>query len=369
MTPSAPTGSPRNDLLAGWFKLQRQQFSLDASLTIPDRGLTGIFGPSGSGKTTLLRCIAGLERAGRGELTVDGETWQDEQGRVFLPPWKRPIGFVFQEPRLFAHLSVRENLLFGQKRKHPGDALVTEKQVVEMLGIGSLLARKPDSLSGGEQQRVAIGRALLTNPKLVLMDEPLTGLDRARKEEVMPFLERLHRELEMPVIMVSHHLEELIRLADALVMMEQGRIGASGPLAEMLTRLDSPLAREDNAISVVEGVVTRREPEYGLVWLETPFGPLALADCGEPEGTPLRANIKARDVSICLERPGKTSILNIIPATVVELAGVEGQRMVKLDAAGVPLLARITARSASSLGLRPGLRVFAQVKTVSLLPR
>lgn len=354
------------ELLFGRFHLRRQDFILDVELHIPARGVTGIYGPSGAGKTTLLRCLAGLERAPDGMLMVDGDPWQDESKGLFLPPYRRDIGMVFQEPRLFSHLSVRQNLEFGRRRKQREATRVSMDYVVEILGIASILNRKPGQLSGGEKQRVAIGRALLTSPKLILMDEPMTGLDRARKSELMPFLEKLHDTLEIPLILVSHQMGEIISMADTLLLMESGKITASGPIAQILTRLDLPLASDAGAVTMVEGVVKSVDETYQIVDLDTPLGLLAFTGKDFPIGQRLRAHIRARNVSISLERPRKSSILNILPAKVVEVSPLDGQDNIKLNINGEPLLARISRKSSHLLGLKPGMAVYAQIKSVAI---
>ena len=227
------------------FKITLGDFTLDSQFSVPNQGVTALFGPSGCGKTTLLRAIAGLERGPVEYLEIGQEIWQDDQR--FIPPHLRPIGFVFQEPSLFPHLSVKGNLEYGFKRRTKTDRILDFGQVVELLGVGPLLCRATDGLSGGEQQRVAIARALLTSPRLLLLDEPLTGLDAKSKAEILPYLDRLHEELDMPVFYVSHLRDEVARLADQLLLMEAGEVVAAGPIADMLTRVDLPIARGNEA--------------------------------------------------------------------------------------------------------------------------
>ncbi len=223
-------------------QLDHGAFSLDLDVQLPGRGVTALYGPSGSGKTTCLRCIAGLERPARGFIEVNGQVWQNSEHAVFVPPHKRSVGYVFQEASLFAHLSVRANLAFGLKRIAPAQRRVDMQQATELLGIGHLLDRQPHNLSGGERQRVGIARALLTSPQLLLMDEPLAALDSRRKNEILPYLQRLHDELDIPVLYVSHSQDEVARLADHIVLLDGGRALASGPIGETLARLDLPLA-------------------------------------------------------------------------------------------------------------------------------
>lgn len=349
------------------FKAQLGEFSLDVDLQLPGRGVIALFGHSGSGKTTVLRSIAGLERFA-GMLEVNGERWQDANS--FLPVHKRPIGYVFQEASLFPHLSVRQNLAFGLKRIHPGERRIEMEQVVEWLGIAHLLTRKPQRLSGGERQRVAIARALLTSPRLLLMDEPLSALDTTSKADILPYLERLHDELAIPVIYVSHSPDEVARLADHLVLMEKGRVKASGPIAELLTRLDLSIAREQEAESILETVIAGHQPEYHLSQLNFPGGTVNTRMISLPAGSHQRVRIHARDVSLALEAHSDSSILNIFPATILEFMPLtEWQMLVRLGLgpdASIPLLARITRRSAAQLELTVGKRIYAQVKSVVL---
>jgi molybdate transport system ATP-binding protein len=347
------------------FRLQRPGFLLEVAFDVGAKGVTALFGHSGSGKTTLLRCLAGLERAD-GYLHVSGETWQDDARGVFLPTHARPLGYVFQGARLFAHLTAHRNLEYGWRRL-PRDRRPEVEPVVELLGLAPLLGRYPHQLSGGEQQRVAIGRALLTDPHLLLLDEPLSALDRARKEEILPYLERLRDGLEIPIVYVSHDLDEVTRLADQLIFLENGRMVASGALAELLSRLDLPLAREDNAASVVDTVVAGHDDEFGLSHLDFRGGRFHVARIDRAPGKSARVRIHARDVSLALHRPRETSILNLIPATVAEIRDTGAvQVTVRLDAGGTPLLSRITRKSCATLGLTEGKPVFAQVKSVAL---
>ncbi len=348
------------------FLIERGDFTLDADFMVPAQGISAIFGASGCGKTTLLRAIAGLEQPARGYLKIAGEVWQD--GERFLPPHQRPLGYVFQEASLFPHLSVRGNLEYGYKRLPPEARRVDFNRAVTLLGIGPLLARRPQGLSGGERQRVAIARALLTSPRLLLMDEPLAALDRQSKTEILPFLERLHEELSIPVLYVSHAPDEVARLADQLVLLEQGRVRASGPIGEMLTRVDLPLAHGDEAEAIVEATVAEHDETFHLTHLEFPGGRFTVARKDLPVGQPARLRLLARDVSLSLERQEGTSILNIFPAKVETLADENpAQLMVRLDAGGVPILSRITRKSATILALEPGKTVYVQVKTVALL--
>ena len=354
-------------------------FELHVDLALPGHQVTALFGPSGSGKTTCLRVIAGLERVrprrvserndvGNTLITVNGDIWQDDANGVFVPPHLRPLGYVFQEASLFEHLSVAQNLKFGQTRVPRAQQRVSLDQAVELLGIGHLLNRQPQALSGGERQRVAIARALATSPRLLLMDEPLAALDAKRKAEVLPYLETLHRELDIPILYVSHALDEVARLADHLVLLEAGRTVASGPTATLMTRLDLSMAHGDAAGAVVKATVVSHNPGYHLTQVRFAGGEFSIPQQAIEVGHAIRIRVQARDVSLTLEKQVGTSIQNILPATITELSPEgPGQVMLQLDAAGTPLLARLTARSVDVLRLEVGTRVFAQVKGVAIL--
>jgi len=348
------------------FYLQRDSFTLDAELCVPMEGITAIFGPSGCGKTTLLRAIAGLERCQRGFFSLGEDVWQDEPHCI--PAHRRPLGYVFQEANLFPHLSVRGNLEYGYKRLPVAARRLAFEQVVNLLGIESLLLRRAHRLSGGERQRVAIARALLTSPRLLLMDEPLAALDVNSKAEIYPFLERLHQELAIPILYVSHSPDEVARLADNLVLMEAGRIRAAGPIAEMLTRSDLPLVHGSDAESIIEASVVGHDDAYHLTRLEFAGGHFTVPRIALSEGQVVRLRVLARDVSLTLAQQTNTSILNIFPASVEELIEENpAQITIRLDAAGVKILSRITRKSAQVLELVPGKQVYAQVKSVALL--
>ena len=350
------------------FKRAMGNFLLNVDVQLPGRGVSAIFGPSGSGKTTLLRCMAGLERAPGGFLSVNGEIWQDEANKIFKPVHKRSLGYVSQAANLFAHLSVQGNLNYGLKRIADVDRKVSLDLVVELLGIEQLLNRQPTTLSGGESQRVAIARALATSPQLLLMDEPLAALDVQRKADVLPYLERLHTELDIPVIYVSHAPDEVARLADHMVLMDAGRVTASGPTRQLMTRLDLPLAHGDAAAAIVDAVVTQVEPQYHLSHAEFAGGQISLLNPNLKIGQQVRVRVQARDVSLTLTRQQGTSVLNIFAATVTAISDDSlGQVMVALSAGGATLLARISQKSLFTLDLQPGSPVFAQVKGVAVL--
>ncbi|MEI6414760.1 MAG: molybdenum ABC transporter ATP-binding protein [Pseudomonadota bacterium] len=349
------------------FRLAYPGFSLDVDLELPGRGVTVLFGHSGSGKTTLLRIIAGLERTNEGYLAVNGDTWQDGGHRV--PTHCRALGYVFQDARLFPHLTVAANLDFGRRRIAERERRVSVEHAIELLGIDHLLDRMPDRLSGGEKSRVAIARALATSPRLLLMDEPLASLDHARKQEVLPYLERLHDELEIPVIYVSHAPDEVARLADHLVVMAEGRALAQGPLTETLARLDLPIYLGEDAGVVLEAQVVERDAAWHLARVEFPGGCLWVRDPGHPLGHGLRVRILARDVSLALRPPMGTSILNTLQATVTAFGGDShpALALARLQVGTSPILARITQRSAAALGLAPGLALWAQIKAVAVI--
>lgn len=348
------------------FKLQRSEFQLNVELEIPSRGVTAIFGDSGCGKTTLLRTIAGLERCSNGYLKIDDILWQDQQH--FVPTEQRALGYVFQEASLFDHLNVLKNIQYGCSRVPEQEQTISLEQAIKLLALEPLLNRKTSQLSGGERQRVAIARALANSPKILLMDEPLSALDLKRKQEIMPFLESLHDSLSIPVLYVSHAPGEIARLADHLVLIEQGKVRASGSLDSMLTRLDLPLAHGDKAAALIHAKVAQHDPEFDVTYLDFPGGRFTVAHKDLPINHGVRLRVIARDVSITLEHQKDTSILNIFPA-IVDSITPEGkaQVMVRLLVNNISILSRITRKSASVLDLAPGKTVYAQVKTVALL--
>lgn len=347
------------------FRVEWQGFTLDVDLTLPAHGVSALFGHSGSGKTTLLRCVAGLERPRTGRLVVGGEIWQD--GARGLPTHRRPIGYVFQEASLFPHLTVMGNLRYGMKRVH-GASGVDLDHVIDLLGIGPLLERKPERLSGGERQRVGMARALAVSPRVLLMDEPLAALDDQRKQEILPYLDRLHDELKIPVIYVSHSLDELARLADYMVYMKGGQALATGPIGQVVTTLGLRFGFGGEAESLIEATVADHDGDYALTYLDSPLGRVTVPRKDLAAGHPVRLRIFAHDVSITLTRETDTSILNIFPVTVEEvIAYRESQVLVKLGSGGASVLSCITAKSAALLNLSPGKPVFAQVKSIATL--
>jgi len=352
--------------IAARFQLAFPGFALDLDLVLPGRGVSALFGHSGSGKTTLLRCIAGLEQAS-GRLSIAGETWQD--GHTFIPAHQRPLGYIFQEANLFPHLKVMGNLRYGMRRVPVRQRRVALDDAIELLGIGHLLERRPAHLSGGERQRVAIARALALSPRILLMDEPLAALDQARKREILPYLERLHGELDIPLLYVTHSPDEVAHLADHLVVMAEGKAVASGPLSETLARLDLSIPLGDETGVVLEARIAERDQRWHLARADFPGGSLWVKDTGLEPGQPIRLRVLARDVSLALEPHDRTSILNRLPAVVSGLADGDhpSVKLAQLRLDETHLLCRLTARSVEALGLEIGKTVWAQVKSAAII--
>ena len=347
---------------------RRRDFALEVDISVPSRGITALFGPSGAGKTSCLRAMAGLERDIEGRIALGGEVWQDSAARRFVPTHRRRIGYVFQEASLFPHLSVSGNLDYGLRRAGP-HARVDRGRLLEQFGVNRLLARKVGDLSGGERQRVAIVRALLADPVLLLFDEPLSALDAAARGALLSCLEQLHTELAVPMVYVSHAIDEVTRLADHLVVMDAGRVVAQGSLQSTLARGDLPPAMIDQLGVVIEGQVVAQDPLDRLSELAFEGGRLWLPQRAEHVGDRLRCRIGTRDVVLSTQPPvGDSSALNIIEAVVVGMidATHPSQCLVQLDVHGTTLLAGITRRSWRALALAPGVRVWAQVKATAL---
>jgi molybdate transport system ATP-binding protein len=349
-------------------------FSLDVAFAVPMRGIAALFGPSGSGKTTILRCVAGLQRLA-GRLQVGEEIWQDDAAGIFRRPHRRPVGYVFQEPSLFPHLSVKNNLLFGARRaaaRHR-HSVCDFTEIVAILGIGHLLDRAPAALSGGERQRIAIGRALLSQPRLLLMDEPLAALDRLTKDEILPYLEALHEYLAIPILYVSHDLAEVERLADTLVLLNAGHVVAAGELSALEADPQLPLLGAPEAAVTLDATVVGTDEAYALTTLAVAGGTLIVPGCKGTPGTRRRLRIGASDVSFARAPVSETTILNCLPARIVSVSRLDRESaQVNIVAAlgeggdGVPIVGRVTRKSQEALGLAPGSSVFAQIKSVAL---
>jgi molybdate transport system ATP-binding protein len=347
------------------------RFSLDASFGVPATGVTALFGPSACGKTTVLRCIAGLQHLPEGYFAIEGDVWQDLTS--FRRPHERPVGYVFQEASLFPHLSVRRNLLYGAPRRSLRSNDIAFDEVIELLGLARLFDRSPQNLSGGERQRVAIGRALLSQPKLLLMDEPLSALDRLTKEEILPFLEGLHEKLSLPMIYISHDMTEVERFADHLVLMEAGHVIASGPLSALQSDPSLPLVKTRDAAVSLDATIESYDPSYGLMTLAVSGGQFIFPAPPANPGESRRVRVVAADVSLALEPPSSSTILNTLPARITSRTSVDGHELVLVLALGAggkgaQILARVTRLSWDQLGLAEGQSVYAQVKSVALAP-
>lgn len=363
---AAGQGSVRK--MAARFHLDFPGFALRAELHTPAEGVIAVVGPSGCGKTTLLRCMAGLERGGQGFFQMGDTVWRDDMHGIFQPLHQRGIGYVFQEPHLFPHMSVRANLRYGLKRTPPSQRRVPWDQVVAMLGIGELLERRPHGLSGGEAQRVAIARALLAAPRLLLMDEPLAALDIGRKQDIVPFILRLNRELGIPMVYVSHAVDEVLQVADTLVIMDKGAVVAAGVFGDVCSRPELAGYMGEEIGGVLEGRVERHDVEYGLTLVRVDEQRLFVPRQAAAVGERLRIHIHSRDITLATAPPdGNTSALNVLRARVEGIyeSGHPYAVLVKLDAGG-PLLAKITRKSLDSLGLQPGQQIYAYIKTVML---
>jgi molybdate transport system ATP-binding protein len=355
--------------LSGHFKLRRGGFVLDTAFDSAGPGVTALCGPSGAGKTSLLRCLAGLEVPEAGTLSVGGEVWFDAERGISVLPQRRSIGYVTQEPSLFAHLTVEDNLLYGFKRLADSARKTTLDDVVDGLGLKALLSRRVTNLSGGERQRVSIGRALLRSPQVLLLDEPVSALDVAGRADVLKYLRQVLERFAVRSIYVSHDLREAARLANEMLWMERGKVVAQGNARDVLTDVHLPFAELDEAESLLEGVIEGHDADVGLTRIRCANTTLWLSQVDAPVGSSHRVQIAARDVSLALSAPGAVSILNVLEAKVSDLVVAPrqpAQMIVRLDVAGHPLLARITRKSALALQLQPGTHVWALVKSVAL---
>lgn len=341
-------------------------FTLDANFRTERRGIVALFGPSGAGKSSIVQAIAGLRRPEGGHIVIDGETLFDSGTSRHVTARDRRIGIVFQDSRLFPHLSVQQNLLFGARRR---GALATAPfdAIVALLGIEPLLDRKPRNLSGGERQRVALGRALLSDPRLLLLDEPLASLDQARRLEILPYLERLRDESGIPMLYVSHSIDEVTRLADEMVALDGGKVVAQGSVFDLTTRLDlAPLTGRFDAGAVIEARIAGRDPSDGVTRLEFDGGQLFVPDVTGPAGGAVRIRILARDVMLALDEPKRISANNVLASRIEEIKADGDSVDVLLACGQARLIARITLRSAHRLALRPGMGCFAVVKSVTI---
>src|SRR5262245_7437058 len=341
-------------------------FALDARFETAD-GLVALLGRSGSGKTSIINTIAGLINPDHGRVTIDDVVLIDTVRHIFVPPHRRRIGYVFQEGRLFPHLTVRQNLLYGRWFS-PREAGTDFDGVVDLLGIGALLDRRPGRLSGGEKQRVAIGRALLAKPRLLLMDEPLASLDEARKAEILPYIEKLRDQASVPIVYVSHSIGEVARLASTIVLVSDGKVAAVGPTAQIMHRLDLfPLTGRAEAGALIEATVERHDEQFGLTELRSQAGLWKLPRLDIPVGVRLRLRVRARDVMIATSLPAGLSALNVLSGLVSDIGAPQGAIVeVRLDCAGDVLIARLTRYSVQRLGLAQGTRVYALIKSVAL---
>jgi len=346
-------------------RLENETFSLDVDINLPNNGITAIFGASGSGKTSLLRCIAGLDRADLGYISVNDHVWQNDS--QFIPTHKRPLAYVFQEASLFPHLTAQGNLDYAIKRSD-GVTKTNYEQVLTVMGISSILQRYPNQLSGGERQRVAIARALLVQPQLLLMDEPLASLDTHRKQEILPYLEQLRSTFDIPIFYVSHSLDEVTRLADHIVLMDQGKVAAQGQLTDVFSRIDLPLNLGDETGVVILGHITERDIEWGLARIAFNGGELWVRDQGDAVGQRLRIRVLAKDISLALSSHEDSSILNRLSVNVDEISEDPDASMalIKLKLGSEYLIARLTRKSVHQLQLQKGKQVWAQIKSVAI---
>ena len=347
------------------FKVNYPNFNFDVDLKLPASGITVVFGPSGSGKTTLLRCLAGLEKSGKMEIA--GKVWQDKN--IYVPPSQRAIGMVFQEPRLFPHLKVRGNLLYGYKRTQFKLRRMHLDEIVHLLSLENLLERKIEKLSGGEKQLVALGRALLTSPSLLLMDEPLAALDAKRKNEIIPFLKKIGKELSIPIIYVTHSMSEVLQLVDTMVILKDGKVVNCGGVEKVFSDIHlRHFINDENFGAVLDTTVLEHDTKYEITRLDFKGQELNVPIQDIPPGEGLRVHIHSKDVSLATQAPeGLTSVLNILK-TKVKSIGKEAGYLVDIELdAGQPLLATITRKSLSNLKLRSGQSIFAYIKAIRMV--
>lgn len=350
-------------------RLARNDFTLDVDLSLPGRGITVLFGPSGSGKTTVLRCIAGLEPQAQGRVRVGDQVWQSSATGYNKPTHERTLGYVFQEASLFEHLNVRDNIAFGLRRTRVPNSAQVIAESAELLGITHLLDRTIQGLSGGERQRVSIARALATQPRILLLDEPMAALDQARKQDVFPWLEKLRDQLHIPMVYVTHSVDELARLGNQLVVLEQGQVKACGPVSETFSALDSPSAHGHEFSTLISGTVAERDSTWHLLRITFAGGELWTRDDGAQLGSPIRLRVQARDVSIATQMPAHSSIQNNLKAVIHEAIcdAHPSQMLVRMAVDQTFIVARITQRAWHALGLQTGQTVWLQVKSVAVV--
>ena len=343
-------------------------FKLECSFDFPNSGITVLFGASGSGKTTVLRCIAGLERA-QGYVKVDGVYWQNDEQRLFLPTWERPLGYVFQEASLFPHLTAKQNIEFAVKRSKSTDARSRMEEAIDLLGIRGLLRRKPAQLSGGERQRVAIARAVATEPKIMLFDEPLAALDFKRKSEIMPWLEKLKTNLKIPMLYVTHSAEEVLHLADNLIVMEDGRIKTSGALTDVLANIDLPIKIGEDTGVLLKGKIVSKDKEWSLMTVDCGNIALHIGDNGQPIGSPASLRILAREVVFAKEQPSGLSVQNAFEGVVEEISVQKDSSgaLIRANCSGQIILGKLTRKALSELDIKEGSQIWLLIKSVALL--
>jgi len=349
--------------------LPRAHFDIDVNLHLPARGITVLFGASGSGKSSILRCVAGLEHAAAGVVRIGANVWQDDAKGIFLPTWRRPLGYVFQESSLFEHLDVRRNLEYGLRRSGLTSGRETLEEAIELLGIRSLLVRRPAQLSGGERQRVAIARALATQPQLLLLDEPLASIDQPRRREIMPWLERLRDQLAIPMLYVTHSVDELSRLADHVVVLDKGHVASEGSASDILIQGDLPALAGEEISTVLEGTVVDQDERWLLARVKLAEHCILVRNDGLRPGSHIRLRAQARDVSLALDEPSRTSIQNHLPGTVETITPDvhPSQVLVRVRCEGQSLISRVTCKSVEELEIRPGSAVWVQIKSVAII--
>lgn len=343
-------------------------FTLECNFDFPNSGITVLFGASGSGKTTVLRCVAGLEKA-EGFVKVEGEFWQNDEKGIFLPTWQRRLGYVFQEASLFPHLTAKQNIEFAVKRSKTEGARERMNDAIELLGIGHLLGRRPSQLSGGERQRVAIARAVATEPKVMLFDEPLAALDFKRKSEIMPWLEMLKTNLSIPMLYVTHSAEEVMKLADNLIVLEGGKIKASGLLTDVLENIDLPIKIGEDTGVLLRGKVVSKESDWSLMTVECGNLSVHIEDNGQAIGSEVGLRILAREVVFAKEKPQEISVQNCFEGIVEEISEQKdgADALVRVDCSGQIIVGKLTRKALEELGIKERSRVWLLVKSVALI--